>query len=286
MPDHLPHHGFRELPAPSGGAHAAVARGRHLRRRRAALQLGAGLTTLGLVVAGALAVGGSQGLSAHDRLIPGHGTGLVASATPTATSPLSAPATVSTPPASANRATTPPPSRPSPSTTPAAGPARTLPYRTPNLRRTYASPKTLSASPSVSVCGANYSGGTDGAGQTRADWCVDERVTTSTHGRDLVLELCRDQSGAAPLTFRGAREVDIVVRRGEREVWRWSVDHPDTGPGHTLDTPSTACWTWTAPWTTVDQHGRPLPRGDYTMLATTQASGVATFPSDAVAFSV
>lgn len=289
MTEHLPHQGYHELPAPAGGVRAAVTRGRTLRRRRTALRLCAGLATTGLAVAGVLSLGGGPGVAAHDRLVPAHDPARVTEpsvpAAPTSSPAL--PALASAPaPSSAPPTATPQQGRPSPSAQPPAGHGGLSPYRTPALARTYTAPPPLSTAPSVSVCGANYAGGTDGTGQTRANWCVDDRVTPTERGFDLVLELCRDQSGAAPLVFSGDREVEIVVSRAGREVWRWSVDHPDHGNGHTLDTPATACWTWSAPWTTVDQHGRRLPPGSYTMLATTQAAGVATFPSDAVAFSV
>lgn len=291
MAEHLPHHGFVELPVPAGGVNAAVARGRHLRRRRTALRICAAVATTGLAVAAALSFGGSPGLGARDRLVPAHDPGLVPGPTPTVTGAARPGAATSgsrpsSPLPSPSAPAQQPQGRPSPSPRVAGGSVPETPYRTPALTRTYTPPRPLSASPSVSVCGANYAGSTDGTGQTRANWCVDEQVTPSARGRDLVLQLCRDQSGAAPLTFPGGREVEIVVSRAGHEVWRWSADHPDRGPAHTLDTPATACWTWTAPWTTVDQHGRPLPAGAYTMLATTQAAEVATFPSDAVAFSV
>jgi hypothetical protein len=286
VPESLPHQGFRELPPPYDGVGTALTRGRQRRRRRLALQVGAGLTTVALVVAGALAVGGSAGLNAQDRLEPAHGTGLVPSVSSAQPSAPSQAAKENPSPAAPVVVTAASTGSPSPTASRNDVPTRPQPYRTPALSRSYTPARALSASPSVSVCGGNYAGGTDGVGKTRANWCVDERVSRSAGGLNLVVELCRDESGAGELTFSGAREVEIVVQHGNREVWRWSVDHPQTGPGHALSTPATACWTWTAPWTTVDQHGRALPKGDYTMLATTQAAEVATFPSDAVAFSV
>lgn len=279
--DELPRRGFTPLPPPLAGMDTAVRSGRRLRYRRRA-----GVGALAVAAfAGGLTLSGGVRLTGQDQLVP---AGVPSrSATPTETVVAgAAPRPVLSAQPAASSTTTPSAALPQATVTPSPTRGSLSPYRTPELTRTYMPPPALSTPGSVRVCGGTFTGDTEGSTQSRTSWCLTTQAITTKRGHDLRLTLCRDQTGPGTMTFSHGHEVELVVRRGTREVWRWAAGRPDTGAAHTLQTPATACWEWTAPWTDVDQHGRRLPKGSYSVLAITQAKQIPTLPSDAVAFTV
>lgn len=278
--DELPRRSFTPLPPPLAGMDTAVRSGRRLRHRRRA-----GVAALAVAAfAGGLTLSSTVRLSGQDQLVPAVVPSR--SATPAATLVAgTAPRQVLSAQPSASSTSTPSTARPQATLTPSPTRGSLSPYRTPELTRTYTPPKALSASPSVSVCGESFSSDDQGT-TSRTNWCVSGQALATKRGHDLRLTLCRDQTSAGTMTFRQAHEVDFVVSRNGRELWRWSADRPKEGAAHTLQVPATACWEWTVPWTDVDQQGRRLPKGTYSLLAVTQAAEISTFPSDAVAFTV
>jgi hypothetical protein len=124
----------------------------------------------------------------------------------------------------------------------------------------------------------------DGSG-----FCVTAYAHESSRGHELVLEVCRDSTGPGSMRFSGRNEAELVVHNvldQDRVVWRWSVGHPDTDDAHTLQLETSACWTWTAPWTDVDGSGRALEDGTYEVAVTSTAQQLRGRPAERARFSV
>ena len=88
--------------------------------------------------------------------------------------------------------------------------------------------------------------------------------------------MCSSSAVVRTLTYRDAREVDLVVRSAlGRVVWQWSDWHPAGGPAHTGRLDSGRCSSWSLAWAGVDGQGRPLPTGDYSVTASFLAAEAA-----------
>ena len=253
----LPRRPFTPLPAPLGGADAAVLGGRRRRQRRRAAQLA--VTAAAAVAVGVvLAPGGGQ--SGAARVVT-----VSPSANPTATATTTAagrPAGQPTTAAATLPSSSPSPGPAAPSSpvaTAAAETPRALPaYRPAPFRRSY----TAADPTGARVCGTRIE-----SGQSRIDWCVDAVVTATASGHDLAVQVCRDQTTAATLHLPAGLPAELAVSDGQSVVWRWSAGQP-AEPAQALTTPAGACWTWTTAWTDVDGRGRPLDSGQYSLVAT------------------
>lgn len=262
---------FHALPPPPDGLAVVLREGRRRRRQRTALSASAAaVAVVALLAVAVLAAPGSR----TDSLRPEP----YASAGPV-DSPVPAPAAEASPapeqapapaPAAGGAVGTDPraqaPAQPQATPAPQQAPQEVASaYRTPDLVRAYDGPPRTAR-----LCGAAYD--SDGGGGSQVGWCLAAVTARTPTGTDLVLELCRaDAAGAGRLTYPTDHEVDLVVRAGEREVWRWSAGRPPQDDPHALDADVGGCWSWRAPWTAVDGAGRPLPAGSYALVARTHA---------------
>jgi hypothetical protein len=267
---------FVPLPPPPDGLAAVVTEGRRRRRRRRqAVGGSAGGAALAVVVAVA-ALTGAGARSDTLQPAPFASAGpVVPQPTPAVLAPTAAaqpttqprsgrspgapavpgppgPGAGATAPAAVEPSAAAPPSRPAP-----ADPQ----YRTPDLQRSYVGPPQRAR-----LCGAAYSNQTQ-----PVPWCISALAVRTAEGADLVVEVCRDGASAGQLTFATDHEVDLVVREGDRELWRWSVGRTPVERPHALEADAGGCWSWRAPWTGVDQQGKELDGGRYVLGVRSQA---------------
>ena len=268
-------------PPPPGGAD--VARRTAVRRRRARRQALGGVAAGSALALAALVVATASGPSAlgPDELAPASPGPVASSAAPDA-SP--APTTTGSPGAT-------PTDGPQPEATgdpgpdggqasPAtpdeqAGPAAPPPYRTPEMRRTEgARPRPSGGPAGPALCGGGVAGNQDEV-ESQVGWCVDLAVEPTSDGHRFALSVCRDDGSDGELTFGTSLETEVVVRRGDAEVWRWSRDHPARDERHVLPVARNRCWTWSLDYTDVDARGQELPAGTYEVEAVSVAEEVA-----------
>lgn len=92
-------------------------------------------------------------------------------------------------------------------------------------------------------------------------------------GYQLETYVCNYTTRSYQLSYASARELDVVIRDSKNQVvWRWSLEHPDRDQPHTVTIPTGGCWYWETYWALVDQQGRPLPKGSYSMVSLQQAT--------------
>lgn len=268
MSNELPRRPFRDLTPPPQGLESVRTAAR---RRRTTRAIATGATSAVAIVAFAVfALSDSKSNGGFDRIGPAH----EATSTPIVDLPTQSPTPpaggVGTDPASTS---SPVPVAESPRPTPAAtgivdngtpGPS----YTTPAMSRTYhAAIQTSQAT----VCGTSISGDSVGHPTTGDGWCTDVSTTTVGSGVDISYEVCRDATAAGSLTFKTNLEADLTVSHFGTVVWRWSKDHPAYDDVHAVDFAKSTCWNWVVHWTAVDQHGRKLDPGHYTLLGTSHA---------------
>jgi hypothetical protein len=295
----LPQRPFTALPTPPDGVQRALRDGRRLRLRRRLA--GAGAAALSVAVAvGAAVVLGPGTTGASDSLVPATRPSATstpspgdpdATAAPAGPSPEPAPST--SPGASASPAAAPEPAGGSPAPAeqqapaPEATPAGTS-YRTPDLTRRYQPAPPTTGGPAGRICGggSEYGGNglTNGTG-----YCLAGYAVATERGHDLVVEVCRDSTGPGRLRFPRELEADLLVHdpsSEDRVVWQWSAGRSNDQDVHSLDVETSACWTWTAPWTDVDAQGRALDPGRYELEVRSRADEVRTYQAERVAFTV
>lgn len=78
--------------------------------------------------------------------------------------------------------------------------------------------------------------------------------------------VCPTSSARFDLHFATEAEVAMSVldSRG-RAVWTWRPASPYSDHAHVLISELGACWTWETPWRQVDDAGRPVPDGRYSL---------------------
>jgi hypothetical protein len=98
--------------------------------------------------------------------------------------------------------------------------------------------------------------------------CADvSAYTYSTGVLRITAEICNFDTRAETLDYATARELDINVRHGATEVWRWSTGrHFDDAP-HELAVPVGQCVAWSTDWAQRDSSGRPVAAGTYDVAA-------------------
>ena len=84
--------------------------------------------------------------------------------------------------------------------------------------------------------------------------------------------LCSTETDPVRLSYPTEMELDIAVATPDGEVWRWSVGREIEDLPHTLVLEAGDCMVWTTEWAQVDQQGRRLPAGRYTVAADFQAA--------------
>lgn len=105
---------------------------------------------------------------------------------------------------------------------------------------------------------------------TSDTWNSDNTKVVST---TLVGDVCSFDASAIDLHFSTTGELDFVVRDSVgRQVWRWSLEHPAQADRHAIRLTAGDCWQWATPWTFVDQAGKALPTGTYTVEAISSAA--------------
>ena len=284
MSQDLPRRPFTELSPPPAGL-VAVRASATRRRRAKSLVSGAGaLGVLGVV----LALVASSGPRDDTLRVTDAGPDVTSTAAPqtteTATPSASEPAPTSTPTAA--------PSAPGSSSVGGDGEAAAtqtpdpaqVDYRTPDVTREYVSRASLTG---TTVCSGSESGSTDPTLYYTVNWCHSAAVSATRGGHLLTQQICRDSSSDSTLSFDGDRELDLVVQRDDGHVvWRWSVGHPDGGSAHSLAVEREHCWVWNVSWTDVDQRGRALPHGSYTLVVTTTASELRSKPMERTDFTL
>lgn len=109
--------------------------------------------------------------------------------------------------------------------------------------------------------------------------CPSVMVRQADKGFSLYADLC--STGAQPTTlhYTSTHEVDFVVYRGQRAVWRWSQTHT-AGPWvHELSLEPGRCRGWANEWPGVDNQGEDLPRGGYRLVAEFAAAEASEHPT-------
>ena len=72
-------------------------------------------------------------------------------------------------------------------------------------------------------------------------------------------------------SFDTTQEVDLVLSRGGRVIWRWSQGQTFAQLRHTLVVKPGNGYRWTTSWRPTDRYGRALPKGDYEVTGTVRA---------------
>ena len=94
--------------------------------------------------------------------------------------------------------------------------------------------------------------------------CTDVTAHTSSNGQTRIsADICNVGTASESLTYDTARELDLSVRRGDREIWRWSIGHRFATTPHDLALPVGQCVSWTTTWAQVDGHGAPVGTGSF-----------------------
>ncbi len=91
---------------------------------------------------------------------------------------------------------------------------------------------------------------------------------SGTGSYNLYADVCSTRTDTSLLHFEGRNEVDFTIRRGTKQVWRWSRWHPEVEQPHTIAVDTGVCSQWSLLWTGVDASGQKLPKGDYTLQTT------------------
>lgn len=97
--------------------------------------------------------------------------------------------------------------------------------------------------------------------------CPSVNARKAGQGFDLYADLCSTSTQPMALHYTSTQEVDFVVYRGQRAVWRWSRSHAARPWVHALSLDSGHCRGWHSTWTAVDDEGELLPPGDYRLVA-------------------
>ena len=100
-----------------------------------------------------------------------------------------------------------------------------------------------------------------------AGLCTAVWVLSAEDGVTLEASLCSTEPDEVTLSYETAKELDIAVLAGAKELWRWSVGRQFAATPHTLSLQAGDCFTWRTPWRVVDQQGRALPKGSYQIRA-------------------
>ena len=267
MNDDLPRRPFSELSPPPNGL-AQVRRDAGRRRRRKAWTSASGAVAVVAASSAFVLASSSDHSQGVDRVVSATLPSGAVSPLPSTRSAVLPRSVAGSPVAS------PDPASPAPSGAPhpATSPQPTVSYTTPPMTRTYQAPIHKSG---TTLCSASTTGSTDGHTSQQVDWCLLAKARPTPGGVTLVMEVCRDDTLGASLTFQQTRESDLVVRRSDgKQVWRWSAGHPSSQQRHVLATDAGGCWLWTVTWTEVDQKGSNLPHGTYTLTGTTYADEV------------
>lgn len=106
--------------------------------------------------------------------------------------------------------------------------------------------------------------------------CTDVFASQSgTNTMSITAEICNVGTATELLSFDTARELDLSIRKGSQEVWRWSLGRQFAATPHELTVGTQECMVWTTDWAQVDAHGVPVKAGDYSLVADLDADEVA-----------
>jgi hypothetical protein len=94
--------------------------------------------------------------------------------------------------------------------------------------------------------------------------CTNVTAYTSSNGQTRIsADICNVGTASESLTYDTARELDLSVRRGGHEIWRWSTGRRFATTPHDLALPVGECLSWTTTWAQVDGHGAAVGKGSY-----------------------
>ncbi|MCU1589232.1 MAG: hypothetical protein JWP11_488, partial [Frankiales bacterium] len=98
--------------------------------------------------------------------------------------------------------------------------------------------------------------------------CVDVYGSSDGNGTTTITaDICNVGTATETVSYATARELDVAVRQGNREVWRWSTGRRFGATPHEASVPIGECLTWTTSWSQVDVHGVPVAKGTYDVTA-------------------
>jgi hypothetical protein len=105
--------------------------------------------------------------------------------------------------------------------------------------------------------------------------CTNVSAQSSSAGQTRISAgICNVGTASESLTYETARELDLSVRRGGREIWRWSTGRRFATTPHDLALPVGQCLSWTTTWAQVDGHGTPVGKGSYELAVDFDAAEV------------
>lgn len=102
-------------------------------------------------------------------------------------------------------------------------------------------------------------------------WCLQSMAGVAD---EIIFSACRARGyGAARLEWATSQQVRLEVRDArDRVVWRYDPRvRPDPSSEHVA---AEECRSWRVPWALVDEQGKPLPSGDYTLHAASSAASL------------
>ena len=265
----LPPPVFASVPPPADGLRLAFGAARRRRNGKAAVAGGAGV----LVVSFLLSLGGAAGNQTllQEPLPPARGGGVPVLG---GTAPSPAPEPTRRPTDAVVTALATDPGAPRA----AAAHLRTAPDGTATRSVRAASTRSTRAGAAASVSGpmtrdnvitvpGDVTCPIRKQSERSAGLCTEVWAYDSADGVSLEASLCSTEPGDVRLTYEDAKELDVAVLVKDREVWRWSVGRHFPPAPHALVLQAGDCFTWRTLWRVVDQSGRALPTGTYTIRA-------------------
>jgi hypothetical protein len=104
-------------------------------------------------------------------------------------------------------------------------------------------------------------------------WCVAGYKSGDVKGSLVAFigaEVCRDLTtfNDRSLSFSHNQELEVVISRNGRELWRWSASQVATGKPHVVVIHQRNCVQWRTTWNGTTSDGQKLPNATYDVTAT------------------
>jgi hypothetical protein len=120
-------------------------------------------------------------------------------------------------------------------------------------------------------------------------WCVTPQVTAvDTDVFELSVEVCRAiDAPAVWVDFDSKRQVEFSVHNDKQSFWTWSLGQAFADEPESLSFAAGTCYIWTTPYSNpVDDFGRLLDKGRYTVTSFSYGSGLGPSHSGTTQFDV